>query len=142
MRSLATLAFAAFLTFPAHAEDSVTRGAYLARIMDCGGCHTPGAFSGKPNAAMELAGADVGFAVSKPEQLRGGDADTNAAALREVLKGKKNAFREVALLNAAAAIVVSGKAKDLKDGLALATKALDSGEADARLEKLVTVSNG
>ena len=63
MRIPALLAAAAFLTCPAYAEDTVARGAYLARIMDCGGCHTPGAFAGKPNAAMELAGADVGFAV-------------------------------------------------------------------------------
>lgn len=63
MRFLATLASAALLSFSAHAEDGPTRGAYLARIMDCGGCHTPGAFTGKPNAEMELAGADVGFAV-------------------------------------------------------------------------------
>jgi mono/diheme cytochrome c family protein len=63
MRILACLASAAFLALPAHADDTVARGAYLARIMDCGGCHTPGAFTGKPNAAMELAGADVGFAV-------------------------------------------------------------------------------
>jgi anthranilate phosphoribosyltransferase len=91
---------------------------------------------------FEINPADVGFAVSKPEQLRGGDAETNATALREVLKGKKNAFREVALLNAAAAIIVSGKAKDLKEGVAIATNALDGGEADARLEKLISVSNG
>jgi len=63
MRILAILTTAAFLTSPAHAEDAVTRGAYLARIMDCGGCHTPGAFTGQPNPAMALAGADVGFAV-------------------------------------------------------------------------------
>lgn len=63
MRILALLASASLLTFPAHAEDAVARGAYLARIMDCGGCHTPGAFTGKPNATMELAGADVGFGV-------------------------------------------------------------------------------
>lgn len=63
MRILAILTTAAFLTSSAHAEDAVTRGAYLARIMDCGGCHTPGAFTGQPNAAMALAGADVGFAV-------------------------------------------------------------------------------
>ena len=63
MRILAILTTAASLTSPAHAEDAVTRGAYLARIMDCGGCHTPGAFTGQPNTAMALAGADVGFAV-------------------------------------------------------------------------------
>ena len=67
---------------------------------------------------------------AKPEQLRGGDADDNAAALLDVLKGKKGPFRDVALLNAAAALVVAGKAKDLKEGVALAAKSLDSGEAE------------
>ena len=53
----------------------------------------------------------------KPEALRGGDAATNAKALQEVLEGKPSAFRDVALLNAAAALVVAGKAKDLKGGV-------------------------
>ena len=79
----------------------------------------------------------------KPEQLRGGDAETNAAALTDVLKGKKGPFRDVALLNAAAAIVVAGKAKDLKEGVALArAKSLDSRpSAEGRLDRLVAVSN-
>ena len=54
---------------------------------------------------------------AKPEALRGGDAETNAAALRAVLEGKKGPFRDIALLNAAAALVVAGKAKDLKEGV-------------------------
>jgi anthranilate phosphoribosyltransferase len=90
---------------------------------------------------FEIRPEDVGFATSKPEQLRGGDAETNAVALMDVLKGKKNAFRDVAILNAAAAIVVSGKAKDLKDGVAIATKAVDSAEAEGRLDRLIAVSN-
>ena len=61
-RTLAT-AIAALLGTAAHAAEPVSRGAYLARIMDCGGCHTPGAMAGKPNEAMHLAGADVGFGV-------------------------------------------------------------------------------
>src|SRR3977135_3923882 len=56
---------------------------------------------------FEIKPEDLGFALSKPEQLRGGDAETNAVALTDVLRGKKNAFRDVAILNAAAAIVVS-----------------------------------
>jgi indole-3-glycerol phosphate synthase len=67
--------------------------------------------------------------------LRGGDADANAAALTDVLKGKKGPFRDVALLNAAAAIVVAGKAKDLKEGVAVATKSLDSPRPKARLDR-------
>ncbi len=90
---------------------------------------------------FEIRPEDVGFAVSKPEQLRGGDAEANAAALCDVLKGKKNPFRDVAILNAAAAIVVAGKAKDLKEGVAIATKSVDSAEAEGRLDRLIAVSN-
>src|SRR4051795_8564874 len=51
---------------------------------------------------FEIKPEDVGLSVSKPEQLRGGDAESNATAVMDVLKGKKGAFRDVALLNAAA----------------------------------------
>ena len=56
---------------------------------------------------------------AKPEALRGGDAEQNAKALLDVLKGKPGSFRDVAILNAAAALIVAGKAKDLKEGAAL-----------------------
>jgi anthranilate phosphoribosyltransferase len=58
-----------------------------------------------------------------------------------VLRGKKGAFREVAVLNAAAALIVAGKAKNLKDGAALAATSIDSGEAEGKLDRLVVVSN-
>ncbi|MBV8836797.1 MAG: anthranilate phosphoribosyltransferase [Alphaproteobacteria bacterium] len=90
---------------------------------------------------FEIKPEDLGLKVARPEELRGADADTNAKALTEVLKGKKNAFRDVALLNAAAAILVAGKTKDLKEGLAVAIKSLDSGEAEGRLDRLVKISN-
>ena len=47
----------------------------------------------------------------------------------------------VALLNAAAAIVIAGKAKDLKDAIAVATKSLESGEAEGRMDRLIKISN-
>ena len=90
---------------------------------------------------FEISPEDVGFKRAKPEALRGGDAETNAAALLGVLKGKPGAYRDVTLLNAAAALVVSGRAKDLKAGAAMATKAIDSGEAEGRLDRLIVVSN-
>jgi anthranilate phosphoribosyltransferase len=90
---------------------------------------------------FEISPDDVGFARAKPESLRGGDAQENAQALLEVLKGKKGAFRDVALLNAAAGLIVAGRAKDLKAGVALATKSVDSGEAEGRLDRLIAVSN-
>ena len=76
------------------------------------------------------------------DALKGGDANANAEALRGVLAGKPSAYRDVALLNAAAALVVAGKAKDLKDGVAQGKQALDSGAAAQRLQKLIAVSNG
>ena len=50
-------------------------------------------------------------------------------------------FRDVAILNAAAALVVAGRAKDLKGGVVLASKAVDSGEAEGRLDRLIAISN-
>jgi anthranilate phosphoribosyltransferase len=85
---------------------------------------------------------DVGFAPAKPEALRGGDAEENAQALLDVLKGKKGPYRDVAILNAAAGLIVAARANDLAHGVALATKSVDSGEAEGRLDRLIAVSNG
>jgi anthranilate phosphoribosyltransferase len=90
---------------------------------------------------FEVNPEDIGIARVKPEALRGGDAETNAAALMGVLKGNKGPFRDIAILNAAAALIVAGRAKDLKEGAALATKSIDSGEAEGRLDRLIAVSN-
>ena len=90
---------------------------------------------------FEISPEQVGLPKVKPEALRGGDAATNAKAVEDVLEGKPSPFRDVALFNAAAALIVSGKAKDLKAGMELATHALDSGEAEGRLDRLIVVSN-
>jgi len=91
--------------------------------------------------SFEISPEQVGLPKVKPEALRGGDAATNAKAVQDVLEGKKSAFRDVALFNAAAALVVAGKAKDIKAGFDLAAHALDSGEAEGRLDRLIVVSN-
>ncbi len=91
--------------------------------------------------SFEIVPEDVGVARAMPDMLRGGDADQNARALLDVLKGRKNAFRDVALMNAAAGLIVAGRAKDLKQGFALAVKSIDSGEAEGRLDRLIAVSN-
>ena len=90
---------------------------------------------------FEINPEDIGIEKTKPELLRGGDAESNAAALRAVLKGTKGPYRDIAVLNAAAALVVAGKAKDIKEGAAIAAKSIDSGEAEGRLERLIKVSN-
>ena len=74
--------------------------------------------------------------------MKGGDAAANAIALQSVLDGKPSPFRDVALLNAAAALIVAGRARNLKEGVALGTQSLDSGAAAARLKQLIVVSNG
>jgi anthranilate phosphoribosyltransferase len=90
---------------------------------------------------FEVTPEDAGLPRAKPEALLGGDAEHNARALLDVLKGKASAFRDIAILNASAALVVAGKAKDLKDAAGVARKSIDSGEAEGRLDRLIAVSN-
>jgi len=90
---------------------------------------------------FEVTPEDAGLPRANGDALKGGDAAANAVALRGVLEGKKSAYRDVALLNAAAAFIVAGKAKDLKEGVALGAKSLDGGAALERLNRLVAVSN-
>ncbi|MGD9924155.1 MAG: anthranilate phosphoribosyltransferase, partial [Pseudorhodoplanes sp.] len=91
--------------------------------------------------SFEISPGDIGIDPVKPESLRGADADHNAAALKGVLEDKPGAYRDVAVMNAAAALVVAGAAKDMKDGAEQARKALSSGAARARLDRLIAVSN-
>ena len=90
---------------------------------------------------FEITPEDAGLSRSKPEALRGGDAEFNARALLDVLKGKSGPYRDVSILNAAAALIVAGKAKDLKQGAMVAAKSIESGEAEGRLDRLIAVSN-
>jgi anthranilate phosphoribosyltransferase len=90
---------------------------------------------------FEVTPEDAGLPRATSADLKGGDAEANANALRDVLDGKPGAYRNVALINAAAALVVAGQAKDLREGVALGTRALDTGAATDRLTRLVAVSN-
>src|SRR5467141_3469307 len=79
----------------------------------------PTAVAALENGAVrlfEINPEDIGITRIKPEALRGGDAQTNATALKGVLEGKKGPLRDVTILNAAAALVVAGKAADLQAG--------------------------
>ncbi len=91
--------------------------------------------------SFSISPEDVGIARARSEDLRGGEPAQNAQALQEVLDGEKSAFRDIAAFNAAAALVVAGKAATLGDGLAQAYQALDSGKAKAVLAALVVSSN-
>jgi anthranilate phosphoribosyltransferase len=91
--------------------------------------------------SFEVSPEDVGLKRVPGEALKGGDGTANALALRNVLAGKPGAYRDVALLNAAAALVVAGRATDLKEGLVLGIQSIDSGAAAERLKRLIDVSN-
>ncbi len=92
--------------------------------------------------SFEIAPEEFGIARVKPDALRGGDSATNAEALKAVLEGRAGPYRDVAVLNAAAALVVAANAKTLADGVKIAQHAIDSGEAEGCLDRLIAVSNG
>jgi len=81
--------------------------------------------------------ADAGLPAHPITAIRGGDAAHNALALRRLLRGESGAYRDAVLLNAAAALVVAGRAGSLADGVAPAVEALDSGAADALLDRWI-----
>ncbi|MGA2485058.1 MAG: anthranilate phosphoribosyltransferase [Roseiarcus sp.] len=91
--------------------------------------------------AFEIAPEEVGLTRVDLAALKGGDAAANAEALKAVLDGARNAYAEIAMLNAAGALVVAGKARELAEGVAMAGDALASGAAKRVLDRLVGVSN-
>ena len=89
----------------------------------------------------ELDPLELGIERCDPAELRGGDPRTNAAALRAVLAGADGgAHRSAVILNAAGGLAAAGHAESLREGIALAREAIDSGAAAARLEELVAFS--
>jgi anthranilate phosphoribosyltransferase len=80
---------------------------------------------------------DAGLDPCLAEALQGGDAPANARIARGVLEGAPGPARDVTLLNAAAALVVAGRAADLRDGVVQARRAVDEGRAEALLRRVV-----
>jgi anthranilate phosphoribosyltransferase len=103
-----------------------------------------------PNLVCEVADGEVrrreidplelGVPRCATEELRGGEPDENAQAIRDIFAGANGGRRDAVLLNAAGAIAASGHARDLREGLGLAREALDSGLAASRLEELIAFS--
>jgi anthranilate phosphoribosyltransferase len=90
---------------------------------------------------FEITPQDAGLPPAKLSDLKGGDAAFNAAAIRAVLDGTPGPFRDIVLLNTAAALIVGGKATDLIDGVAQAARSIDTGAARTALAKLAAVTN-
>jgi anthranilate phosphoribosyltransferase len=93
--------------------------------------------------SYELRPEEVGLAPVPPEALAdGGDAAGNARLTRDVLAGAPGPRRDVVLLNAAAALVVAGRAADLREGIESSAESIDSGRAAACLDALVRATSG
>src|SRR5271166_155645 len=91
--------------------------------------------------SFEITPESAGLPRAPLEDLKGGTPAVNAAALRAALDGRKSAYRDIAVLNAAAALVIAERAGDLREGAAQAAAAIDDGRAAATLAKLVETSN-
>jgi len=91
---------------------------------------------------FEVVPEEAGVARATLDDLKGGDARHNAAALRALLRGRADPYRDIVVLNAAAALVVAGRANSLRDGAELARSSIDTGAAEARLEAVVRATNG
>ena len=92
-------------------------------------------------AVFEVTPEQAGLARASLADLKGGDAAANAAAIRVVLHGEPGPFRDIVLLNAAAALIVAGKAANLADGVKRAARAIDTGAAMNALSRLITATN-
>jgi anthranilate phosphoribosyltransferase len=110
-------------------DEITTRGSTVAALLE-GGVVTP----------LSIDPGSLGMPSPLPGALRGGSAQENAEIIRHLLEGEKGARRDIVLVNAAAALWIAGAAGNLKEGLELAKKSLDSGAARERLETLVTAS--
>lgn len=91
---------------------------------------------------FEVAPEDAGLPRADAAALAGGGPERNAAAIRALLDGERGAFRDIVLLNAGAALIVAGKAPDLRAGAARAAAAIDDGSARRVLERLRETTAG
>lgn len=90
---------------------------------------------------FEISPEVAGLSFADAASLKGGDAEQNAEALLGVLEGKLGAFRDIVLLNAAAALIVAGRVDDLRSGVDMAAETISSGAAKTTLERLIAVTN-
>lgn len=84
---------------------------------------------------------EAGLPCARIEDIRGGDAEENAVALRGLLAGQRSAYRDIVLLNAAAALVVADRAVDLAEGVVIAAQSIDSGQASDALDALARITS-
>jgi anthranilate phosphoribosyltransferase len=88
----------------------------------------------------EISPEDLGFMKASVTQIRGGTARQNARILRGILSGEVGVRRNIVIMNAGAALVAGNKASDLKEGICIAEKTIDSGKALGKLDELIKLS--
>ena len=90
---------------------------------------------------FEITPKDAGLPVTKLKNLKGGNPSYNAMAIKLMLDGEPSAYRDIVILNAAAALLIADKARNLKEGAEIAAEAIDSGKAKTTLKKLIDITN-
>ncbi|MDH3476438.1 MAG: anthranilate phosphoribosyltransferase, partial [Rhodospirillales bacterium] len=90
---------------------------------------------------FEVTPEEAGLERAKLADLKGGDGERNAHVLRAMLDGEHGPFRDIVLFGSAAALLVAGKVGDLKQGVAMAAEAVDSGRAALVLARLIAITN-
>ena len=115
--------------FVVHGDDGLdeittTTGTTIAEVRD-----------GKMTSG-KITSTDFGVPEALSEDLRGGDSDTNRVIVEEVLAGISGPQRDIVVVNASASLVAAGKVEDFKEGVEVAARSIDSGEAANRLRHL------
>ena len=90
---------------------------------------------------FQISPEDAGIPRASLDDLRGGDAKYNAAAIEALVDGQDGPYRDIVLFNAAASLIVAGKAEDLKRGVSRAAQSIDEGAARKALEKMIEITN-
>ncbi len=91
--------------------------------------------------SYEINPSNYDIAISDPSSLVGGEPSENAKKISSLLEGEKGSFRDIVILNSAAALYVGGLASDIKEGIKLSNQSIDKGLARLALNKLIQVSN-
>lgn len=92
-------------------------------------------------STFELSPEDAGIPMTNTDDLKGGDPEYNAEAVRVLFDGKTGPYRDIVLLNAAAALLIADQVSHLKDGVAMAANSIDDGKAKETLAKFVEITN-
>ncbi|MDA5193790.1 anthranilate phosphoribosyltransferase [Govanella unica] len=111
-------------------DEITTTGTTYVAEYDGGSVHT-----------FEITPEEAGLPRARMEDLKGGDAATNAEAIRDLLSGKPGPYRDIVLLNAAASLIVTDRVKTLKEGVQFAAQIIDTGRAAETLDRWIDLSN-